>query len=257
MATNPNIIPKAVELTQAQLATIAGGGSVTKDGNTYTADAGTLYLTEDTSVLFEAQNLTNEQKAQARTNIGAGTGNSDFSGSYNDLTDKPTLGTVSALDSGTSSGNVPVLDSNGKLSTSVLPALAITDTFVVANESAMLALTAQVGDVAVRTDLNKSFILKTDGASTLANWQELLSPTGDITSVNGQTGVVVLTASDVGALPDNTSFVANVSYDSTNKKLQKTIGSTTSDVVTFGANAFTDTTIPAITSTDVAITEVN
>jgi hypothetical protein len=31
----------------------------------------------------------------------------------------------------------------------------------------MLALTAEVGDVAVRTDLNKSFILKTVGASTL------------------------------------------------------------------------------------------
>lgn len=94
MATNPNIIPKAVELTQAQLTTIAGGGSVTKDGNTYTADAGTLYLTEDTSVLFEAQNLTSGQQAQARTNIGAGTSN--FSGSYNDLTDKPAGSTIEA-----------------------------------------------------------------------------------------------------------------------------------------------------------------
>lgn len=35
------------------------------------------------------QSLTDEQKAQARTNIGAGT--SDFSGSYNDLTDKPDI----------------------------------------------------------------------------------------------------------------------------------------------------------------------
>lgn len=41
------------------------------------------------AVKYVAQTLTDEQKAQARTNIGAGT--SSFSGSYNDLTDKPTI----------------------------------------------------------------------------------------------------------------------------------------------------------------------
>lgn len=41
------------------------------------------------AVQYVAQSLTDEQKAQARTNIGAGT--SSFSGSYNDLTDKPTI----------------------------------------------------------------------------------------------------------------------------------------------------------------------
>ena len=39
-----------------------------------------------------AQTLTDAQKTQARTNIGAGT--SSFSGSYNDLTNKPTIPTV-------------------------------------------------------------------------------------------------------------------------------------------------------------------
>lgn len=114
------------------------------------------------------------------------------------ITDFPTLGTAAAANTGTSSGNVPVLDGSGKLSTSVLPAIAITDTFVVASQAAMLALTAEVGDIAVRTDLNKSFILKTAGASVLANWQELLTPTDVVTSVAGKTGVVTLTASDVG-----------------------------------------------------------
>lgn len=41
------------------------------------------------AVLYTEQSLTDEQKAQARENIGAGT--SSFSGSYNDLTDKPTI----------------------------------------------------------------------------------------------------------------------------------------------------------------------
>lgn len=107
-------------------------------------------------------------------------------------------GTAASKNTGTAAGNVPVLDSNGKLDTSILPALAISDTFVVASQTAMLAVTAEVGDIAVRTDLNKTFILRVAGASTLANWQELLSPTSPVQSVAGKTGVVTLTASDVG-----------------------------------------------------------
>lgn len=95
---------------------------------------------------------------------------------------------VLASNVGTGSGNIPSLDSNGKLPTSVLPNLAITDTFVVNSDNAMLALSAQVGDVCVRTDLNKSFILKTAGSPTLSNWQELLTPATGVTSVRVQTG---------------------------------------------------------------------
>jgi len=84
------------------------------------------------------------------------------------------------------------LDGDGKIPTGQLPAIAISDTFVVSSQAAMLALTAEVGDVAVRTDVNKSFILKTAGASTLANWQELLTPTDSVLSVDGNTGAVVL-----------------------------------------------------------------
>lgn len=44
-------------------------------------------------IKYTAQTLTDAQKSQARSNIGAGT--SSFSGSYNDLTDKPTIPDVS------------------------------------------------------------------------------------------------------------------------------------------------------------------
>jgi len=74
--------------------------------------------------------------------------------------------------------------------------------------SAMLALTAEPGDVAVRTDLNKSFILVTSPASTLGNWQELLSPTDAVQSVNGKTGTAVLDNTDVGA-PSTSQFTAH------------------------------------------------
>lgn len=107
------------------------------------------------------------------------------------------LGTVAVLNTGTSAGNVPVLMSNGKLDTSVIPSLAITETFVVDSQAEMLELTAQVGDVCVRTDLEKTFILKQEPATTLANWVELLSPTESVSSVNGKTGAVTLTTSDI------------------------------------------------------------
>lgn len=151
-------------------------------------------------------------------------------GSYTDLNDKPTLGTAASKDTGTSSGNVPVLDSNGKLNTSVLPAIAITDTFVVSSEASMLALTAEVGDVAVRTDLSKSFILKEDGASTLSHWQELLTPTDAVTSVNNKTGAVTLTASDVGALADSIKYAKSLSISGTTITLKDQDGTTLSTI---------------------------
>lgn len=105
------------------------------------------------------------------------------------------------------------LDKDGKIPTEQLPPIAITETYVVNTQAAMLALSAQVGDVAIRTDLSKSFILQNEPASTLANWQELLTPTDAVQSVAGKTGVVTLAKSDVGlGNVDNTA-------DSTKKVL--------------------------------------
>ena len=109
------------------------------------------------------------------------------------------LGTAAAKDTGTSVGDVVIVGSDGKIDSSVLPDIAITNTFVVASQAEMLAVDAQVGDVAIRTDEGKSYILKTAGASTLANWEWLRTPDCKIQSVNGRTGAVVLTYSDVGA----------------------------------------------------------
>lgn len=71
--------------------------------------------------------------------------------------------------------------------------LTITDVYVVASEAAMLALSAaQIGDVAIRTDLNKTFILSVSDPTTLSNWKEILAPLDAVTSVDGQTGSVSL-----------------------------------------------------------------
>jgi hypothetical protein len=110
------------------------------------------------------------------------------------------------------------LDGSGLVPTHHLPALAITTTQVVASQAAMLALTAQIGDVAVRTDVNKSFILTATPASTLANWQELLTPTDAVLSVDGGTGAISLsgtylnrtTGQLLGNLDANTHKVTNL-----------------------------------------------
>lgn len=95
----------------------------------------------------------------------------------------------------------------GTLPTSVLPPLAINETFTAVSQAAMLALTAQRGDVAIRTDIGRSFILSTDSPGTLADWKQLTAG-GDVTSVAGRTGAVVLAKADVGlGNVDNTSDV--------------------------------------------------
>jgi hypothetical protein len=116
------------------------------------------------------------------------------------------------------------LDGSGLVPTHHLPALAITTTQVVNSQANMLALTAQVGDVAVRTDVNKSFILTATPATTLGNWQELLTPTDAVLSVDGSTGAVSLSGTYVnrttgqllGNLDANTHKVTNLGAPTSN-----------------------------------------
>lgn len=91
------------------------------------------------------------------------------------------------------------LGGDGKLASGVLPPLAIGETFTAASQAAMLALVAQRGDVAIRTDLDPDgvFILTTDNPGTLADWVQITAP-GAVISVDGATGAVVL-ASDAAA----------------------------------------------------------
>jgi len=110
------------------------------------------------------------------------------------------LSTTYLLDNGTditiNTLTIPTL-TNGKLSDDVIPAIAITDTFEVATQNAMLALTAQVGDVAIRTDENKCYILSATPATEVTNWKLLRTPTDAVLSVNSLTGAVTLTTANI------------------------------------------------------------
>ena len=98
---------------------------------------------------------------------------------------------------------VATLGSDGKIPTNQLPALAINDTFVVATEVAMLALTAQKGDIAIRTDTSQTFILATDDPTLLVNWKEALTPADGVLSVTAGTGLAGGTITDSGTIAVN------------------------------------------------------
>jgi hypothetical protein len=97
---------------------------------------------------------------------------------------------------GAASGVCP-LDSSSLIPAQYLPSITVHDTFVVSSQSAMLALPAHQGDVAIRTDVNETFILVSGSAATLGNWAQLLSPTSPVTSVNSLTGAVTLTTMNI------------------------------------------------------------
>lgn len=87
---------------------------------------------------------------------------------------------------------VATLDGSGLIPTNQLPGLAITSTYVVASEIAQLALTVQEGDIAVRTDENKSYVALNATNAAMTDWQVLLTPTDAVQSVDGRTGTVTL-----------------------------------------------------------------
>lgn len=120
---------------------------------------------------------------------------------------------------------VAELDNTWKVPISQLPAIAITETFVVNSQSAQLALTAQEWDVCIRTDQNKSYIQNGWNTWTMSDWQELLTPTDAVSSVAGKTWNVTLVKWDVGLWNvDNTSDANKPISTATQTALNNKIG---------------------------------
>jgi hypothetical protein len=86
-----------------------------------------------------------------------------------------TAGSLGALTDASIGTQVPSLIA-GKIPTSQIPSLTISNPFVVASQSAMLALAADAGDVAIRTDTGANYILVATPASTLAKSLAQLTP---------------------------------------------------------------------------------
>lgn len=143
-------------------------------------------MTATTFDLFQIQTDATSYAATFRTLIGAGT--SSFDGAYASLSGTPDLTAKADL-------------VGGVVPTSQIPSVAITEYLgEVADQTAMLALSAgDRGDWCVRTDTGSVWVLVADDSSLIASWTELTYPAAPVTSVNGETGTVVLTAADVSA----------------------------------------------------------
>lgn len=123
------------------------------------------------------------------------------------LTYDNTTGIISATKD--SANGFPTLDSSGLLRTNQFPLIAINEIWTVASEVAQLALTAEEGDIAVRTDENKSYCHNGGTAGTMSDWTWLRTPTDLVLSVNGQTGVVVLDTDDVSDTTSTNKYFTN------------------------------------------------
>ncbi|MCP1540040.1 pyocin knob domain-containing protein [Methylorubrum extorquens] len=188
--------------TKTELADALGGldGSVKTQIDALAADVATRATkTEEAAKDTAVRTDFAAADAQVRADMKTATDKlaSDLSGARSALqadidtrATKAQLGTAAARNAGNAAGQLPVLGADGKLDASTIPAVAITDTFPVATQAAMLALDAERGDIAIRSDLNRCFILQREPATTLANWKELLTPTDAVLSVAGLTGAI-------------------------------------------------------------------
>lgn len=154
---------------------------------------------------------------------------------------------IASTEKGAANG-VASLGADAKIPNAQLPPLAITSTFVVNSQAAQLALVTQEGDVAVRTDLSRSYIRNAGTAGTMADWNELLTPTDAVLSVNGMTGAVTVT--------NITGNAGTATTLQTGRTFSISGGGITSVAVSFngGANVVLVPTLGAITPTSVAAT---
>ena len=141
------------------------------------------------AVKYTTQTLTDDQKTQARTNIGAGT--SSFSGSYNDLSNKPTIPTkVTDL-------------------TDAADYATVTSVNAVADDVEML--NSEVGTLTSDVDTLKTNITSkqntiTGGASTITD-DNLTANRALISNGSGKVAVSDITATELGYLSGVTSNI--------------------------------------------------
>ena len=144
----------------------------TVDFNTLATTVGTKFKTTDTSYLL--------QKADTVS----------LSNRINSKLDANKTGVPNGVAS---------LNAFGKIPSDQIPAISFSSVRIVSSEGQMTGLTsAVIGSVAVRIDVNKSFILSASDPTVAANWVMLLTPAPPVQSVNSYSGNIILTKADVG-----------------------------------------------------------
>jgi hypothetical protein len=153
---------------------------------------------------------------------------------------------------------VATLNAAGKLTSSQIPAIAITSTFVVADIAARDALVigvadgeVQEGDVAIVTDASADPNVSSGGSNYIYNgsaWQRLLSPNEAVSSVNGLTGVVVLDSDDIAEGSSNLYY--------TTARFESDLASKDTDDLDEGSNLyFTTARVLATALADLSLSD--
>ena len=105
---------------------------------------------------------------------------------------------IPLIEKGAANG-VATLDALGFVPTAQIPPLAISVYLgAVANQAGMTGLVGQSGDWCTRTDTGSIYIITGTPSSNPANWLQLSYPLANVLSVNGKTGAVNLSSTDVG-----------------------------------------------------------
>ena len=155
---------------------------------------------------------------------------------------------------------IVTLGNNGKIDGALLPALAISDTFTFFEQDATKdsitiegspALLAQRGDIAIVGGIvNSTYILTTNTPGNITDWVQLRTGSG-VTSVNGQTGTVVLDYNAIDSV--SSSFVTPGAYSNVTVNAQGRITGVngTKYAALNSSSTIVASAIPAFTGGDV------
>ena len=213
-ATNGHI---TIDGTDTTVYTLPVGASAIGGVKTTSSGAGTVAIDSAGAMALNNSGVT----AGTYTKVTVGANGIVTAGTDISASDIPSItlskisdaGTAASKNTGTSSGNVPVLDSNGKLDTAVLPPLAVGTAVTVADDTARFALTTadvQNGDVVNVTGTNKSyFVIDDTKLDVEAGYSQILVPAGGVQSVNNKTGVVTLDTDDIAEGSNNLYWTSN------------------------------------------------
>ena len=116
---------------------------------------------------------------------------------------------------------IATLNAFGKLPVAQLPGIAITDVYVVTTLAQRDALTVEEGDVVKVTEaittaagvkLARTYIWAVDNATEVGSWLDIVTES-DVDSVNGKTGIVVLSTDDISEGTTNKYFTEARAYE--------------------------------------------
>jgi hypothetical protein len=111
-------------------------------------------------------------------------------------------GSAASKNFGVSSGEVVLVGNDGKIANSLVPKLAITDTFVVNDSGSLTSLSeAEKGDIAIATGSKVNYILSGSSYGDINDWAPLAVSLGAVQTVNGfapnQNGNVTVNATGI------------------------------------------------------------